>query len=405
MADAPFQRAMNLQQSGRIEEAALIYREMLRNNPSHFEATYSLGLAQLQMGRPEDAQQLLGTALRINPGFAEGWCARGLILMQLRRREEAIVCFDRALSLRPGFVEAMASRATALLEMDRLDEALAAFDRILAVAPDHANSWNNRGNTFVAMRRLEEAVESFDRALALKPDLETAKSNRELALLELKKLTRLPASMSRLLFDDFSSHYDETMLEKLGYRGHVHVRTLAERVVPQLKAPMRILDIGSGTGLVGDAFKDIAAGGRLDGIDLAPRMIEAARARGIYDELILGDLETVLNEPGPAYDLILSADTMIYIGDLGPTFSGVSNRLVPGGFYIFACESKDAGNWEQTEANRFRHSEAYIRHEAAKAGLHFAGIMECALRNESAQPVPGFAVALRKPLAAQRTAP
>ena len=106
---------------------------------------------------------------------------------------------------------------------------------------------------------------------------------------------------------------------------------------------------------------------------------------------------TVLAEPGPGYDLILSADTMIYIGDLMPTFRGVANRLVPGGFYIFACERKDGEGWEQTPSNRFRHSEAYIRAEAAMAGLAFDGIMACSLRTEASQPVPGWAVALRKP--------
>jgi predicted TPR repeat methyltransferase len=397
MADAALQRAANLQQAGRIDEAAHIYREMLRANPAHFEAMYSLGLLQVQMGRVDDGQILIGNALRLNPRFAEGWCARGIVLLQLRRREEAIVCFDKALSIMPGFIDALASRATALLELGRLEEALASFDRVLALKPDHAISWNNRGNTFVAMRRHEEAVESFDKALALRPDLETAKANRELALLELRKLTRLPPTMARTLFDDFSSHYDETMLETLGYRGHAHVRTLAEQVVPNLKPPMRILDLGSGTGLVGEAFKDIAAGGRLDGIDLAPRMIEAARARGIYDALILGDLETVLAEEGEGYDLILSADTMIYIGDLRPTFSGVAKRLLPGGFYVFACESKASGDWEQTEANRFRHSESYLRTESTRAGLEFVRLMACSLRNESGKPVPGFAVALRKP--------
>jgi predicted TPR repeat methyltransferase len=281
--------------------------------------------------------------------------------------------------------------------VDRLEEALAAFDRVLALKPDHAISWNNRGNTLVAMRRHEEALESFEKALAIQPDLATAANNREIALLELRRLSRLPSSAVRALFDDFSSHYDKTMLEALGYRGHEHVRTLAERVLHRMTPPWRILDLGCGTGLVGEAFKDLAAGGRLDGIDLAPRMIEAARARGVYDDLILADLETALAGAGPDYDLILSADTMIYIGDLEPTFSGVAKRLAPGGFYIFACESKTGEGWEQTPANRFRHSEPYLRNEAAQVGLEFVAIMECALRSESGKPVRGFAAALKKP--------
>jgi predicted TPR repeat methyltransferase len=398
MAESQLQRGLFLQQTGRIDEAAVIFRELLRINPSHFEAMYSLGLAQVQMGQAEEGQNLMGGALRLNPRFAEGWCARGIVLLQLQRREEAIVCFDRALALRPGFADAIASRATALLESGRSEEALAEFDRVLAMNPGHAIGWNNRGNALVALSRHEEAIPCFDKALALQPDLETATVNRELALLELRKLNRLPPNMTRALFDDFSPYYDSKMLDVLGYRGHLLVRAMAEKAVSALAPPMRILDLGCGTGLVGDAFKDIAAGGRLDGIDLSPRMIEAARARGIYDDLILGDLDTVLAQEGRAYDLILAADTIIYIGDLGQTFAGVLRRLTPGGFFVFTCERKDGGHWEQTEANRFRHSEAYLREEARRAGFEFAEFTQCELRNESSKPVAGFAAALRKPV-------
>jgi predicted TPR repeat methyltransferase len=203
----------------------------------------------------------------------------------------------------------------------------------------------------------------------------------------------------RGLFDDFSSHYDETMLEKLKYRAHLHLRELAERVLPRLTPPWRILDLGCGTGLVGESFKDLAAGGRLDGIDIAPRMIDAARARGFYDEPILGDLETVLHTPGPSYELILAADTMVYLGDLAPTFFGVASRLEPEGFYIFAVESASDGEWQQTQANRFRHSLAYLKAEAERAGLVFVDAMECALRQEASTSVAGLAVALQKPRA------
>ena len=88
---------------------------------------------------------------------------------------------------------------------------------------------------------------------------------------------------------------------------------------------------------------------------------------------------------------------MIYIGDLAPTFTGVAKRLTPGGYYIFACEAKNGDGWEQHAANRFRHSETYLRDEAARAGLVFIDIMTCTLRSEATAPVPGFAVALRKP--------
>jgi predicted TPR repeat methyltransferase len=405
MNEILMQRARGLQAAGRLAEAADIYQQMLRADPRQFEALYSLGMITVETGQWDVAESLLGNAMKLNPSFPEGWCARGLVLLHLRRPDQALTCLDQALLLKPSLLDALSSRATALLEMNRLDEAVAGFDRVVALSPDHAISWNNRGNALAAMRRFEEAVESYDRALALMPGLAQATENRENALFELKRVSRCPPGYMRNLFDNFAAHYDQTMLGKLGYAAHRHLRDLADRVLPRDPKPWRILDLGCGTGLVGEAFKDLAAGGKLDGIDLAPRMLEASRARGIYDELVLDDLENALAAPGPHYDLILAADTMIYIGDLAPTFRGIASRLEPGGFYLFAVESKSGDGWEQTIMHRFRHSESYLRSLAQQAGLDFVDMTECTLRQEAATPVPGFAVAVRTPLAGQPGSP
>jgi predicted TPR repeat methyltransferase len=396
MNEHAMQRARSLHQAGRIVEAANLYQEILIADPTQFEAFYSLGMICVETGQLEEAHQLLGNAMTLNPGFAEGWCARGIILLRLRMREEALACFDQCLALRPDLVDAISSRATALLEMGRLEEALEGFNHVLALAPNHAISWNNRGNTFVAMRRLEEAVESFDRALALAPDLETARNNRNMALLELKRISRIPALAVKTLFDDYAGYYDEAMVDQLGYRAPAHLRALAGRMMSDAKAPMRILDLGCGTGLTGEAFKDWAEGGVLDGIDLSPGMAEKARARGIYNNLIVEDFETALSAPGPFYDLVVAGDALIYNGDLDAVFFGAASRLKPGGFFLFTVEKMAEGKWEQTQANRFRHSEAYLRGTAERAGFRLAEIVECTLRNESNEPVEGFALALKR---------
>jgi len=397
MAHPLMRTAANLHQAGRFDEAAQLYQQILRGNPRDLDAIYSLGIIHLQSGRLEEAQVWLAETLKIRPRFPEALTSRGIALMQLRRREEALDCFDQAIAIMPNFVDALSSRATALLEMNRLDEALAAFDRVLAIDPKHAISWNNRGNTFVAMRRLEEAVASFDKALALKPDLEIAQNNRMLALLELKKVSRIPAHAVRALFDDYSSYYDAAMIEALSYKGPQHLRALLERIWSDVAAPLSILDLGCGTGLSGEAFKDLAEGGRLDGVDLSAKMIDEARKRGIYTDFIVDDFESALAESDRLYDLAVGADALIYSGDLGPTLSGVLRVLKPGGLFLFTLEKLNSGDWEQTSANRFRHGEAYIRDAASRAGYELADLVECALRSESREPVAGFAVALRKP--------
>jgi predicted TPR repeat methyltransferase len=381
--------------AGQFEQAAAMYRDYLRVHPKDCDALEALGTAYLQMGQFERAQYFLGEAARLDQSRFNAWRLRGAALMQLKRHTAALACFEHALSVKPDSIEALVNRAVALFELKRFDEALAALDRALALDATNAVAWTNRGNVLTALTRLEEAVTCYDQALSLQPDLETAKQSRFLVLLQLRRVTRIADHALREMFDEVSPRFDTLMVDTLNYRAHLQVRAMAERAITGLAPPLTILDLGCGTGLVGDAFKDLAAGGRLDGIDIAPRMIEAARRRGIYDELILDDLETTLAAPGRRYDLILSADTMIYLGDLTPTFSGVANRLLPGGFYIFAVESKTGEGWEQTAANRFRHSESYLRDETARAGLCFIDLTETVLRREADEPVAGFVLAIQ----------
>ena len=396
-SDASLDPAQRLYMAGRFDEAASLYRQRLQTNPKDPEANQALALIYFQTRQFELAQHFAGEALKIDPSYFDGLRVRGMALMQLGRLNPALICFEQALALEPDFVETIVNHATALLELKRLDEALAGFDRVVALDPNNTVGWNNRANTLVALGRLEEAAECYERALAIRPDLETARSNRFLVLLKLRQVSRIADFALREMFDDVATRFDHLMVDELDYRGHLHVRTLADSKLPHLRAPLRILDLGCGTGLVGHAFKDLAVGGRLDGIDLAPRMIEVARKRAVYDDLILGDLETVLAAPGPSYDLIVSADTMVYLGDLAPTFKGVVNRLDTGGHYLFACEAKEGTGWEQTDVGRFRHSEAYVREEAARCGLTYFARMDCTLRYEREEPVPGFAIALQKP--------
>lgn len=398
LSDAPLDKAQALYLAGRLDEAATLYRKRLQANPQDLEANQALAMIYFHFRQFELAQYFAGEALKLDPAYLDGLRLRGMALMQLGRLNPALMCFAEALALKPDSIELLVNHATALLELKRLDEALVGFDQVVALDPENAVGWNNRANTLVSLNRLEEAAACYDRALQIRPDLETAKSNRFLVLLQLRKVSRIADFALRDMFDEVATRFDHLMVEGLDYRGHLHLRTLADAKLPPLKPPLRILDLGCGTGLVGNAFKDLAVGGRLDGIDLAPRMLEVARKRGIYDDLILGDLETVLATSGPSYDLIVSADTMVYLGDLAPTFRGVFQRLDAGGFYLFAVESKDGPGWEQTDVSRFRHSEVYLKEEAARSGLAYFARMDCTLRYEREAPVPGFAVALQKPI-------
>jgi predicted TPR repeat methyltransferase len=399
MNEQLMQEAGRLHKAGQLDEAATLYRQIVEADPGHFVAQTSLGFVYMLQNRFAEAERHLSAAVNVQPRIFEAWVQLSSALHRQGRLREAVNCLDRALGLEPGHVESLTNRAAILLELGRVPQALATAETALTFSPDFVPALVNRGNALSGLKRLDEALASYAAALNIDPDNQMARDNRDNALFVLGRTSRCPPAFMRRLFDEFSSQYDPYMLDTLQYRAHLHLRDLANKVLPP-KAALKVLDLGSGTGLVGKAFKDLARGGVLTGIDLSPLMNEEARKLGIYDELILGDLEPYLSSRGTSFDLILAADTMIYLGDLAPTFGGVAYRLVPGGHYIFAVEGKDAsgdGGWEQTADNRFRHSLNYLREEAKRQGLEFVDAVECVLRTQDGVPVAGYAVALKKP--------
>src|SRR5207249_5008145 len=134
------------------------------------------------------------------------------------------------------------------------------------------------------------------------------------------------------VFDEFASSFD-TAMAGLDYGAPALV---AERIAAEWPTPARqldVLDAGCGTGLCGSSLRKHAR--RLVGVDLSEQMIARARARGAYDELAVSELTAFLQARDTSFDVIVSADTLIYIGDLRPFFEAAARRLTAGGLLVF----------------------------------------------------------------------
>ena len=283
--------------------------------------------------------------------------------------------------LRPDVAELALAHGEALLSAGRLPDAIGELQRALRLDHEYADARLALGRAWLAAGEPEKALQAFARLQDV--DEEIAQARAMLAL------PRSDAGYVRHLFDQFAADYDARMISQLGYAAPRILRELADLVMAG-RGGLDILDLGCGTGLTGIAFKDLAR--RLDGIDLSPVMIEKARARGIYDRLAVADIETARDVA--SYDLLLAADTLVYLGDLTQIFAAAAQSLRRGGFFLFTVERKDGDGFALGPKRRWRHSETYLRHEAAQAGFAVAGLVACASRAEAGQPVEGFAVAL-----------
>jgi len=199
VGDAKFQQALALHRGRRLDAAERLYREILAEDPRHFDALHLLGLVQYETGRLGAAVESIRAAIAVRPGFAPAFVNLGLALQKIGSFDEALESYDRALALRPDHAEAHYNRGNALLDLKRLEDAVASFDRALSLEPGRVQALYNRGIALLEMERPGDAVESFDRALAQKPDYAQALYNRAVALQHLRRQEDVASSFARLL--------------------------------------------------------------------------------------------------------------------------------------------------------------------------------------------------------------
>lgn len=92
---------------------------------------------------------------------------------------------------------------------------------------------------------------------------------------------------SRDIYDDWSEIYDAHLTGEFGYISPgVAARALAAAMPAR---DMPVIDYGCGTGLVGAALREQGFM-TIDGIDVSAGMLEQARAKGVYRNLLCADL-------------------------------------------------------------------------------------------------------------------
>jgi predicted O-linked N-acetylglucosamine transferase (SPINDLY family) len=170
-------QALAFQQAGRLQQAEVLFRQILSAEPTHPDALFHLGMLAHRVGKNEIAVELLGKALDHRPDNAEALYNLGVVLLTIGRTEVAVTIYLRLLTLKPGYVEAHNNLGNAYLALGKLDEATASFRRALALQPNFVEAHNNLGLTLKNQGKLNEATASFRRALALNPDFAEAHTN------------------------------------------------------------------------------------------------------------------------------------------------------------------------------------------------------------------------------------
>lgn len=351
-------RAAKLFRAGRVDEADALCTQLLAATPDDPPTVHLKGVIALRRGRADEAVTALEAARRGKPDSFAILSDLGSALNAARRFEEAAEVLERALKQRPDSENVLLTLGVAQLELQRVDDALASFSRAHAI--------NSLGN--IAAHMVTAITEGRSGGAT--------------------------SSYVPRLFNSYAEGF-EKHLRELGYRVPEMMRDVLVR-----RAHMPVgdaLDIGCGTGLVGDALHGLAEA--IDGIDVAEKMIAAAQAKGIYRRLLMGDAADLLANASPPlgpYDVVTAADVFIYVGKLEELFTRVVACMRSGGLFVFSTELSQTDDVLVRASGRFAHADAYIMQLATENAFKMSEAQETTIRVEEGVPIPGRLYALRK---------
>jgi len=415
---------MQYLQSGRIDDAETICRKILAVAPDHPDATHYLGIGEHKNGRIDEGLALVRRSLELAPDQPDWHSNFGILLQAQDDVEGAIESFKRALTIDPSHAIAHGNLGVLLRVRGRHEEAEAEYRRAIALNPRHADAHQNLAILLSVTERRLEAVTTYCQALTLKPDLPNghrmlaiayrmlgdtekailvceewvkAKPDDAIAKHTLAAMSgrdvpvRAPDAYVQQVFDGFSKTF-EAKLAKLEYRApDLVVGSLAATGVPTDRS-RQILDLGCGTGLCGPLLGPYAA--RLVGVDLSKGMLEHARDKRVYDELLQAELTDYAARHPDAFDVIVSADTLVYFGALDEALAAAARALRPGGWLIFTVEEAvdpEPPDFAIQPHGRYNHRAGYVERLLTAAGLD-VHIDRGELRKEQGEPVPGLIV-------------
>ncbi|MCX7102500.1 MAG: tetratricopeptide repeat protein [Methylobacter sp.] len=378
-------------QRGYSEEGTKWIKKALELVPDYLDAENNLANIYLQTGHPELAEPIFRLVIKRNPDFHTAYGNLGVVLNELEKYHESLEYLLKAIDFQPSDAHNYQNIGNVYRNLKKYQEAVGMYRKTLELLPFDGEAYRKLSRTFFIMGQIDNCIDILKQWLTYDPENATA-----LHLLAAYTNTNMPSRASnayvRETFDGFAASFDG-VLKRLEYQAPF----LVHKALGQLDLNSKewnVLDIGCGTGLCGALIRPMV--GNLVGVDLSSKMLERAKAREIYDELIEAELTEFCSKAQSTYNAITCVDTFCYFGDLTDAMKAAGTALIPNGWFIFTLEKlviDDATeNFRLNQHGRYSHTEDYLNDTLLNAGFQIHSIETSVLRRERNEQVAGLVV-------------
>ena len=410
----PYYLSKIYQNNAQYEEALIYIRKAQTIAPAALDVLETLAELLMLTNNEDEAIKIFEQILCLNPNSVPALINLANHATQLQNYTKAERYYKKALDLVPNDLDAHFNYANMLYRQNRLPESLEEYRTAVIINPNRYEISNNLGLIQKDLGEYEEALGLFFNAFFKNPTSEDIALNivETLTLLyhqDKEKAIKIAQNWQdkapnnifaqqinaafngetsennqiyiQKLFDHFADNY-EVVLRRIGYLTPRKLRDITSHVEGTL------VDLGCGTGLVGEAYQ--AALTKLIGVDISEKSLTHARNKNIYQELIKDDIlhfcQTKLKDYHPA--LITAADVFCYFGNLEDILAACAH--FPLAFSVEKADDKETKPFVRQASGRYQHQASYIEQLLKKYGYTNINQYPLVLRKEYGQDVNGI---------------
>jgi tetratricopeptide (TPR) repeat protein len=131
-----FEEAVLCHRSGNIEDARLIYSELLGLRPNHFGALNLYGVLQAQSGNLKEGIELVRKSVAVKSDYVEASCNLGGLLRDSGELDEAEKYLKKAVSDKPDYARAHYNLGNVLKDKGNISDAQTEYEKAAELQPE-----------------------------------------------------------------------------------------------------------------------------------------------------------------------------------------------------------------------------------------------------------------------------
>lgn len=246
-----------------------------------------------------------------------------------------------------------------------ISDAKIRFLMVIKFKPDHADAHYQLARCYINELKFKKALEHLNLALNLDKSLER-KIHYRIGVIN-QNLAENVEILPEIVQEDYDmifKNYENLMLEQNRYTGHFFI---TERLKNYLKDNTDVLDLGSGTGLVGAIIASFNNKVNIYGADISKNMSKEASKLYNKNKIVYRKIDEIdLNEfnSDKKYHVITSSLTLGYINDISMVLGNIHKSLHEDGvfsFIVLEVENKNKDKEFNYEHASFGYNELYIK--------------------------------------------